>query len=171
MREVAGKLGKSETLVHRWASRWRWAERVRAYEDHTALVQRDANDALIRLKAPEWLARQQAIREAGWQVQEKAIRACEEALRRFMANEGRGATLGDVARLMEAATKVGRLAAGMATERTETSHEARGVLSVEIMAALDKVYGAEGERQKVAVIDVETVERESKDTVIRKGKL
>ena len=61
----------------------------------------------------------------------------------------RGATLGDVARALELASKLGRLASGLATDKTEVTGEDGGPIRVEFEAALRKVYGP--------VVDVEAL--------------
>jgi len=45
LREVARRLGKSETLISRWSSRYRWVERVQAWDDE---VDRKAREAHLR---------------------------------------------------------------------------------------------------------------------------
>ena len=63
------------------------------------------------------------------------------------------ANLADIARMVEVASKMGRLASGMATDRTEVSGEDGGAIKVEFALALKKVYG---QAEPVpAVIDVE----------------
>ena len=71
-------------------------------------------------------------------------------MKRFY-ERGKGATLGDVARMLELASRLGRLASGMATDKTELTGEDGGPLRVELSAALAKVYGA------VVEVEVEPV--------------
>src|SRR5207237_5530921 len=89
---------------------------------------------------------QQELREEEWEIHAECVRAGREALKRFH-ERGKGATLGDVARMLELASKLGRLASGMATDRTEVTGEDGGPVRVEFEAALKKVYG---------VVDVES---------------
>lgn len=42
---VGRKLGKSDTLIERWCSRWRWVDRVAAHAAHLAVVEREATEA------------------------------------------------------------------------------------------------------------------------------
>lgn len=53
----------------------------------------------------------------------------------------KGATLGDVARALDLASKLGRLASGMPTDKTEITGEDGGPIRVELSAALNKIYG------------------------------
>ena len=138
---VARKLAKSEQLVRRWSARWRWAERVRAHAGRLAAVEREAAEALARGKAAEWLGRQQSLREQEWEMHEKCVAAARRALAAFMEREKVYANLADIARVLEVASKLGRLASGMATDKTELTGEDGGPIRVELAAALNKVYG------------------------------
>lgn len=142
LRMVSEKLRKSEGLLQRWSSRYDWPERVGAYGTHLAIVEREATEALARSKSAEWLTRQQKIREREWAMHEKCIAAAERALTTFMEREKVYANLSDIARILEVASKLGRLACGMATDRTEVTGEEGGPIRIELSAALDKIYGA-----------------------------
>lgn len=138
---VGQTLGKSQGLIERWSRRHDWVNRVRAHDGHLAAVEREAADAQTRAKADEWLRRQVELREQEWAIHDDCIRAGREALKRFHDNVRRGATLGDVSRIIEVASKMGRLASGMATDRTEITGEDGGPVQLELSAALNKVYG------------------------------
>ena len=150
---VATKLQKSCQIVRRWAARWQWLARVQSHAEHFAKIERQATEAVARCKGLEWLKRQQLVREEEWDIHAELIRAGREALKRFH-ERGKGATLGDIARLLELASKLGRLASGLATDKTEVTGEDGGPIRVEFEAALKKVYG-----QAEPVLDVEEVKR------------
>jgi hypothetical protein len=137
---VATKLTKSEQLIRRWSARWRWTERVAAHASHLATVEREATESLTRAKSAAWLKRQEEHREEEWALRGELIAAGRKVLKRF-TDEGRGATLGDVARALDLASKLGRLASGMATDKTEVTGEDGGPIRVELSAALNKIYG------------------------------
>jgi hypothetical protein len=137
---VRVKCGKNSRLIQRWSSRWKWAERVQAYAERLALVEREAAEALAREKGAEWLKRQQAIREEGWTVSDECVRGAREALKRFY-EKGKGATLGDIARMYAEGIRLGRLSAGLATDATEMTGQDGGPIRLELEAALKKVYG------------------------------
>jgi hypothetical protein len=148
---VAQKLSKSIPLLKRWSVRFDWGGRVAAHAAHLAVVEREATEAVARGKAAEWMQRQVEQREAEWLLRGELIAAGRKVLERFK-DGSRGATLGDAARALEIASKLGRLAAGMATEKTEVAGEDGGPIRVELEAALKKVYG---DQAAVAVVDVE----------------
>jgi hypothetical protein len=153
---VGQKLGKSVGLLERWSARWRWAERVQAHAAHLAVVEREATEALTRGKAAEWMQRQQALREEEWEMHEKCIAAAKRGLAAFMEREKIYVNLGDIARMLEVASKLGRLASGLATDKTEVTGEDGGPLRVEVSAALEKVYGASNSGAST-IVDVEAV--------------
>lgn len=154
---VGQKLGKSGTLVERWSRKFDWAGRVQAHAAHMAVIEREASEALARSKAAEWLKRAEDVREREWEMHEKCIEAARRALRAFMEREKVYANLADISRILEVASKLGRLASGMATDKTEVTGEDGGPLRVELSAALNKVYG-QAEPGPI-VVDAEVVGR------------
>lgn len=145
---VGKKLGKSEALMERWSAKFDWPSRVAAHARHLAVVEREATEALARSKAAEWLKRQEEVKEREWEMHEKCIAAARRGLAVFMEREKVYASLADIARLLEVASKLGRIASGLATEKTEVTGEDGGPIRVELSAALDKIYGP--------VVDVES---------------
>lgn len=148
---VAKKLGKSAGLIERWCARHDWPARVAAHAAHLAVVEREATEALTRSKAAGWVQRQEAHRDEEWTLRGELIEAGRKVLEKFR-DGSRGATLGDVARALELASKLGRLASGLATDRTELTGEDGGPIRVELTAALNKIYG---EPLPGEVVDVE----------------
>jgi len=153
---VGKKIGKSTTLMERWSKKYRWVERAAGYDRNLVTVQAEAQTALLREKAVQWGKRQQDLREEEWTIHEECIRAGREALARFY-DRGRGATLGDVARILELASKLGRLASGLATDKTEVTGQDGGAIRVELEAALKKVYGQAELGSNVLDVEAEPV--------------
>ncbi len=142
LESVARKLNKSKTIIGRWSSRYDWLVRVAAHASHLATVEREATEALARGKSAAWLTRKEEERDEEWALRGELIVASRKVLKRFI-EDGKGATLGDVARALELACKLGRLACGMATDKTEVTGEEGGPIRIELSAALDKIYGAD----------------------------
>ena len=143
LRAVGEMLGKSEGLIERWSSKFDWSARVQAQEAHLAAVEREATEAMTRTKAARWLAKREDHRDEEWKLRTELIVAGRAVLEKFKDGT-KGATLGDVARAFELASRLGRLASGMATDRTEITGEDGGPLQIELSAALNKVYGPVG---------------------------
>lgn len=159
---VRRKCGKSSRLIQKWSSRWNWTERVEAHTAYLAKVEREAVEVVARGKAAEWAKRQQALLEEEWSIHEDCIRAGREALKRFH-ERGKGATLGDIARIFAEGSRLGRLASGLATDRTEVTGEDGGAIRVEFAAALKKVYARQSEAPAPAdIVDVEAVPQDSR---------
>ena len=138
---VSRKLKKSEGLMSRWSGKFDWPGRVQAHANHMAVVEREASEAIARSKSAEWLKRAEDVREREWEMHEKCIAAARRALAAFMEREKVYANLADISRILEVASKLGRLAAGMATEKTEVTGEDGGPIRVEFEAMLKKING------------------------------
>ena len=148
-RVVAQRLSRSDQLIRRWSSRWDWTERVRAYAAHLAAVERQACEALALANAAQWLKRQQEIRENDWASHERAVAAAERCMKAVMERDNAHVTLSDIARLLEVASKLGRLACGLPTDHAMVTGQDGGPIRFELLAAMDKVYGP-------AVVDVQS---------------
>jgi hypothetical protein len=138
---VGQKLGKSKVLIERWSAKYDWSARTAAHGAHLAVLERQAVEVMAQAKAIGWAKRREAILETEWDLHEKAIAAAKKALTTFMAKENAYANLSDIARMLEVASKMGRLAAGMATDHTEVTGEVNVSVDLEFEAALKKAYG------------------------------
>lgn len=154
--EVASKLAKSEQLIRRWSAKYGWTGRVAAHGAHLAIIEREAIEATARGKAAEWEQRETQLRETEWTLRGELVEAGLKVLGKFK-DGSRGATLGDVARAFEVASKLGRLATGLNTDGEITSGDKLPALHVEVSVALDKIYGEAEVSAPPAIVDVQTV--------------
>ena len=155
-REVGKQLGKSEGMIERWAAKFDWRSRVAAHATHLAVVEREAIEAVARGKAAEWESREQKLRETEWEMHERAIAAAKRGLDAYMEREKVYANLADIARMLEIASKLGRLATGLDKSNGETADEPH-TLRVEVTVALEKIYGDAEVAAPQAIVDVQTV--------------
>ncbi len=154
LREVARKLDKSLTVVGKWSSKFDWPARVAAHAAHLAVVEREAVEAVARSKAAEWGTREQQLRETEWAMHERAIAAAKRGLDAYMAREKVYANLADIARMLEIASKLGRLATGLGTGGERRKGDELPAVRVEVKVALEKIYG---EPLPGEVVDVQAV--------------
>ena len=157
---VAKELAKSEQLVRRWSAKFGWTDRVAAHGAHLAIVEREAIEAAARGKAAEWSSREQKLRETEWAMHEAAIAAAKKGLAAYMDREKVYANLADIARMLEIASKLGRLATGLGTDGEGRNGDELPAMRVEVTVALEKIYGEPipGEvTASPAIIDVEAV--------------
>jgi len=152
---VAQKLSKSEQLLKRWSARFDWPARVAAHAAHLALVERQATEAAVRDEAAEWLERRKEHRKEEWAVRGELLKAGREALRRWWANEKRSASFDGITRMLDLASRLGRLSSGMPTDHTEVSGEISATLDVEWEVALKRAYG--GPKATGEVVEAEVV--------------
>jgi hypothetical protein len=159
-RTVGKQLGKSEGLIERWAAKFDWRSRVAAHAAHLAVVEREAIEAAARSKAAEWESREQQLRETEWAMHERAIAAAKRGLDAYMEREKVYANLADIARMLEIASKLGRLATGLGDGERRKGDDLPAV-RVEVTVALEKIYG---EPLPGEVVDVEAVPVISEET-------
>ena len=154
--EVAKKLAKSEQLIRRWSAKFAWTDRVAAHGAHYAIIEREAVEAVARSKAAEWEKRETQLRETEWSMHERAIAAAKRGLDAYMDKDKVYANLADIARMLEIASKLGRLATGLDKSNGETADEPQ-TLRVEVTVALEKIYGQAEPAPTGGIVDVQTV--------------
>ena len=154
--EVAKKLAKSEQLIRRWSAKFAWTDRVAAHGAHLAIIEREAVEAVARGKAAEWEKRETQLRETEWAMHERAIAAAKRGLDAYMEKDKVYANLADIARMLEIASKLGRLATGLDKSNGETADEPQ-TLRVEVTVALEKIYGQAEPAPTGGIVDVQTV--------------
>ena len=159
--ECARKLLKSSRLLRRWAQRFDWPARVAAYAAHLAVVEREAIEATVRGRAAIWESREQALKETEWAMHERAIAAAKRGLDEYMKREKVYANLADIARMLEIASKLGRLATGLGTDGERRKGDDLPTVRVEVTVALEKIYGEPlpGEVAAPPIVDVEEVKK------------
>lgn len=138
---VASKLGKSKVLMERWSRRYDWIGRVAAHAAYTAQVERETIEALARERAIEWMKVHEDQRIQEWKRRSKLLELADRMIARWEANEKKCGTLEGIARLLELASKLGRLASGMETDGIGTEAKEMPTVHVEVSVALEKIYG------------------------------
>jgi len=138
---VAERVGKSKTMIERWSRRFDWPARVAAHASHLAAAERQAIETLAVEKAVEWDKVHEAVKIAEWQRHRKLIALADEMIARWEKNKAKCGTLEGIARLLELATKLGRLAAGMPTEVKEVNTTMKATIDMEWEIAIRKAYG------------------------------
>ena len=163
LREVARKLDKSLTVVGDWSKKFDWPARVAAHSAHLAIVEREAIEAVARGKSAEWASREQKLRETEWSMHEAAIAAAKKGLAAYMERDKVYANLSDIARMLEIASKLGRLATGLGDGEHRNGNDLPA-MRVEVTVALEKIYGqpeaghnAPPPAAAQAIVDVEEV--------------
>ena len=158
---VGQQLGKSCVLIERWSAKFDWSARVQAYAAHLATVEREAVEATVRGKAAIWEQRETQLRETEWAMHESAIAAAKRGLDEYLKKEKIHANLADIARMLEIASKLGRLATGLDKSNGEKSADAPQTLRVEVTVALEKIYSEPMPGETAAppaIVDVEVIQ-------------
>ncbi len=87
-------------------------------------------------------------------MHEAAIAAAKRGLAAYMEKDKVYANLADIARMLEIASKLGRLATGLGTDGERRDGDDLPGLRVEVTVALEKIYG---EPLPGEIVDVEAV--------------
>ena len=78
-----------------------------------------------------------------------------EAIARWKKNPARCGTLEGIARLLDLASKLGRVSSGMSLEPVEKTGEEDAAFMIQIEVALEKIYGPENPTAPATVVEVE----------------
>jgi len=138
---VGNKLGKGVTVIERWSRKFDWLARVQAHAAHLAMVELKAAEAVATSNGVDWAKRQEEHREEEWQARSELLSLAREAIQRWKKSEHRCGTLEGIARLIDLASKLGRVSSGLQLEPADTSPEENGALMIQIDVALEKIYG------------------------------
>ena len=142
---VGRQLGKNRTSFYRWSTKFDWPARVRAYTAHVALVERQTVEAAATRNGVDWAKRQEQQREEEWQTRTEALALAREAIARWKTPDEKGrlrcGSLEGIARLLDLASKLGRMSSGLSLEQDDKSAEEDAALMIQIDVALDKIYG------------------------------
>lgn len=148
--KISEVTGISTPTVRRWCREYGWQDRVRAFNVSLLRARVAAMTAAQAQLATHWLERHTQLRHEEWALHADCIHAGRVALEHFLASlEERRATLVEIVRIFELASKLGRLATGAPTDRTEVTAEVTATLDPEWELALKKVYGTTADAQPV----------------------
>lgn len=152
--QAALKVGKSPGTLRKWSERHGWVRRAGEYDELCARQEREIQSVLTRERAADWVKRQEKLKEDEWAAAEEAIALARELMGQ-LRERGVKVTLGDIAKLLDVASKLGRLATGLETDRRELTGEGGGPIKVEVDvgAMIKRVYGPP---EDARAIDVES---------------
>lgn len=138
---AADKLGKSKRMMEKWSRKFDWPARVQAHAAHLADIERASAEAVAVKNGVDWAARQQEHREDEWQTRSELIALAREAIERWKKNPARCGSLEGIARLLDLASKLGRVSSGLALEPEDKPVEEDGAFMIQIDLAIEKIYG------------------------------
>ena len=159
---VAVKIGKNRSLLERWSRKFDWPARVQAHAAHLADIERKTAESLAVQAGTDWAKRQEQHREDEWQTRSELMALAREAIDRWKKNPARCGTLEGIARLLDLASKLGRVSSGLSLEPVEKPGESDAAFMIQIEVALEKIYGQPEAGRTVAspqtaIVEVETV--------------
>lgn len=134
--ELAAELGTAQKNISRARVRFYWKARIGRWWAG-------------RHEAPEtkdWEGNQEELRREEWAMHQELLGAGREALRRWRDSD-KVPTLVEITKVIDLASRLGRLASGLPLEHTEIKGNAEAPIRINIEAALERAYGS--------IIDVE----------------
>ncbi len=137
--EVASRVKKCSALIRRWAAKFDWHARALAFDGEKAKIAIKAIEQEAAANAGIWSKRIQKQRETEWEMHEAAIAAARRGIDAYLSREKVYGNLSDIARILEVASKLGRLATGAGDGEQRSANELPAV-RVEFNLALEKVY-------------------------------
>jgi hypothetical protein len=160
-RAVAAKTGRSLGAIRRLSARFNWRGRVDAFEARLADASQDALDLLVRTTSTLTAANIERLRIAEFQLAQRVLQESDRWLKLASDPPRREVSLTQVSRVLEFASKLGRLAAGMPTgdkprkSRKEEPGYWTGPSVEAVEAAIKKIYGSPAPAPPVAPEPVE----------------
>lgn len=150
------KLGKSKRMMEKWSRKFDWPARVQAHAAHLADIERRTAEALAVQAGTDWAKRQEQHREDEWQTRGELIALAREAIERWKKNSARCGTLEGIARLLDLASKLGRVSSGLSLEPVDKPQDEDAAFMIQIEVALEKIYGAaKPVESTISVVEVE----------------
>ena len=142
--QLALKINKSEPTLNRWSAKFKWIERIKENDERIAIRERNNLELAAAKRGVNWAVRAQKLKEKEWDIANRLMDGGKILLERLLAKQERKLTGSDVARLLEVASKLGRLSTGMATEQSAIAiGTTNGSVGVDFSAALVKAYGGD----------------------------
>jgi hypothetical protein len=140
---MAGETGCAAVTLRKWYQKHHWLMRYQAMTAAQGEAVLQSTRQRAERALAEWAERKDQLRATEWMLHLALVEAGQRALE--LLGKGKGGRVGpsDVAKLLDLASRLGRLATGLATESTEVTGGVLGALHVDIEVALKKVYGQE----------------------------
>ena len=153
--QVAAVVELPVTRVAAWSKEFDWKGRLEVRRADALEMERSILEAVKVDQAAERRRRIEEVREEEWDLAKRLIEAGRKCLATLAKKAEPSATPHGIAVMLELASKLMRLSQGMATERAEVVGEDGGPLKMELVAALEKVYGPQKTAGEVVDVQVE----------------
>ncbi len=148
LRAVSTQTGRPLGAIRRLSAQFNWPGRVAAFEARLADATQAALAAGLRSAGTASQADHERLQQAEFQLAQKVLHASRRWLQLAVDPRRRNVSLGQVCRLINLATRLGRLSAGMPTgdepRRRPRPEDRPGYWTgPSVEEALEKIYGPE----------------------------
>jgi len=147
LRRAATQAGRPIAAIRRLSARFNWLARVTAFEARLADASQNALDLWVHAASTPTRADYERLRRAEFQLAQRVLQESCRWLELASNPRRRAMSLGQICLVIELATKLGRLAAGMPTgdepRRRAVKDDAPGYWTApSVEEALEKIYGS-----------------------------
>ena len=115
LQAVAAQLGEKHDTVKAWSSKYRWSDRIHAFNSGLLQQAADAEAAARRQQAADWARRTSEYREQEWDAAQKLLTAAQCFLESFGDRDVEKMTLAQVSRALQISSRIARQALSGAT--------------------------------------------------------
>ncbi len=98
-------------------------------------------DPLAVQRDQEWSRRAEQLRDQEWNTAQELLDTASALLRRVRHRPGLDASLAEVSRMLDLASRLGRLATGLQTDKTEIAGKVDLSLRLQLESSLKRIYG------------------------------
>ena len=137
---VADKLGETHGTVRNWSSKFRWAERIHAYQAGLLQAQARQHAAGQLQQAADWNRRLLDLREQEWAAAQKLNVVAQCFLETCGDDDLRRMTLAQASRALQISSSVARSAIAGA-ELPAAPETGLSPLQEQLLAGLTRIYG------------------------------
>ena len=137
--DVAAQLGEKHDTVKFWSSKYRWSDRINAFNSGLLQQQADLETAARCRQAADWSRRSDEYREQEWAVAQKLLLAAHCFLENLGDREVEKMSLAQVSRALEI---YARLARHSLSNASASDTPPLAPLQLELEAALKKAFGS-----------------------------
>ncbi|HWQ90398.1 MAG TPA: hypothetical protein VN673_01915 [Clostridia bacterium] len=157
--DVADAVGKSRSMISSYRAQHHWGARIDDWWQQKQARERDgaAGQEPAKIEPSQRELRRDQLRSEEWDLHSELIEAGRIGLERWKASD-KVPTLAEIAKAVDLASRLGRLATGLPLNYTEISGNPEKPIRIEIETALEQVYGADVVDIDSEVVDAQILE-------------
>ena len=126
LKALSQETSHDKTLLERWSTRDRWAERAQAYDDWRFDVAQEERAQRRDRRVQLWESRQDDLRERQWRLAEALFAVADRGLEEHVREGQKEYPIGELLAILGRASEMARFAAGFTGATKAPGKQARG---------------------------------------------